>query len=69
MGAFFSTIHIKNQKQVNIEEFTKLICKFIEKNGLISTDAENAQFTYYLAFSENSDWVTMSSPVNPVPLR
>jgi len=34
----------------------------MEKRGLAPTDKDGSQFSYYLSFSNNIDWVTLSSP-------
>lgn len=62
MGMFLSTIHIQNKKQVERNQFIELFNKYMEKQGFVPTDEENAQSEYYLAFSNGSNWVTLSSP-------
>ncbi|MDR0314721.1 MAG: hypothetical protein LBH71_02080 [Oscillospiraceae bacterium] len=62
MGTFFDTIQIQNSRQTEPEQFKKILCKHLEKKGLIPVQKEDAQFSYYLAFSDNGKWVTLSSP-------
>ncbi len=61
MGTTFSTIQIQNQQQYDANGFTKAFTEYIAKRGFMSTTAESAQFSIYLAFSDTADWVTISS--------
>ncbi len=62
MGMFFSTIHIQNKKQLERKQFIEIFSKYIKKQGFMPADEENSQYVYYLAFSDNREWVTLSSP-------
>lgn len=62
MGMFFSAMHIQNQKQLERNQFIKAFSKYVEEKGLMPADEEDSQYVYYLAFSDSSDWVTLSSP-------
>jgi hypothetical protein len=61
MGATYSTIQIRNHLPANPENFKNLLCGHFEKKGLIPATEEDAQFSYWLAFSDDSDWVTLGS--------
>jgi len=61
MGTTFSTIQVQNRQQISKEQFIKSFSKQMEKKGLMSTTAEKAQFSYRLAFSNDNNWVTLSS--------
>jgi len=61
MGATFSTIQIRRPRQTESEQFKKLLCGYFEEKGLIPATEENAEFTYWLAFSDESSWITLGS--------
>ena len=59
MGTSFSTIQIKNRQQKTPEIFIELLSKYFCKKGLDLAAAENAEFSYRVAFSDESDWITI----------
>lgn len=61
MGLTCSTIQIKNLQQAEPEQFKELLCKYMQTKDLIPTETEDAQVSYRIAFSDKSDWVTLSS--------
>ena len=62
MGMSFSTIQIQNRERVEPKQFRELLCRHIEKKDLLLSTKEDSHFSYHLAFSDNSEWVTLSSP-------
>ena len=62
MGTTFSTIQIKNSMRAAPEPFKESLCGYFEKKGLIPATEEDFQFSYRLAFSDKSEWVTLSLP-------
>ncbi len=62
MGTTFSTIQIQNQRQPDSNTFIKTFTKHMEKKGLIAATHESAQLSFYIAFSDTSNWITLSSP-------
>jgi len=61
MGATFSTIQIRRPRQTESEQFKKLLCGYFEEKGLIPATEEDAEFSYWLAFSDESSWMTLGS--------
>jgi len=59
MGAFFSTIQIKIPCPAEPEQFRELLCRYYEKNGLVSAAEEDAELTYWVAVSETGKWATL----------
>ena len=62
MGSSFNTIQIQNRHQLDTEQFIKAFTEYMGKKGLVYTTEEYEEFSYFLAFSANSKWVTLSSP-------
>jgi len=61
MGSTFSTIQIRNPHPPDSEQFMKQLCKYFEKKGLVATTEQDAQFSYWIAFSADGNWATMGS--------
>ena|GEM_PF-6713458 len=62
MANTFFTSHIKNRNQESQEQFVKNLHKYFAKKGFVPATEEDAQLTYSLVFSDESDWVSISSP-------
>ncbi len=62
MGTTFSTIQIMNSKKISPEQFKESLCKYFAKKGLVIATEDEAQFSYRIAFSDKSNWVTLSLP-------
>ncbi len=62
MGTTFSTIQIINSKKMSPEKFKESLCKYFAKKGLVIATEDEAQFSYRIAFSDKSNWVTLSLP-------
>ncbi|MCL2086904.1 MAG: hypothetical protein FWH05_04835 [Oscillospiraceae bacterium] len=58
MGNTFSTVQIKNSNSIKPNELLK---NYMEKKGFIVTNEEEAQVSYSLIYSAQSDWVTLLS--------
>ena len=61
MGRFFTSTQINNPKQLNCDEFKAYFCEKMKKEGYEVCEADCAELSYVLAFSENCKWVTLSS--------
>ena len=59
MGSTYSTIQIK--KPCPDEQFKSLLCDYYRKKGLVPVTEEDAEFSFWLAFTEDGDWVTMGA--------
>jgi hypothetical protein len=62
MGRFLSTIQLQNRKQINNEQFAKILSRHMKKNGFVPATEKDSQISYSFAFSGNSEWITLSSP-------
>ena len=61
MGSTFSTIQIRNPHPEDPEHLKEQLCKYFEKKGLVVTTEQDAQFSYWMAFSDDGSWATMGS--------
>lgn len=61
MGRFFTSTQINNPKQLNCDGFKAYFCEKMKKDGYEVCEADCAELSYVLAFSENCKWVTLSS--------
>ncbi|MBR3900372.1 MAG: hypothetical protein IKJ60_02330 [Ruminococcus sp.] len=61
MGRFFTSTQINNPKQLNCDGFKAYFCEKMKKEGYEVCEADCAELSYVLAFSENCKWVTLSS--------
>jgi|GEM_PF-4247635 hypothetical protein len=60
MGTTFSIIQIENH-QLKAEQLKKEFCKYMKKKGLVASAKEKAEYSYRIAFSNNSNWATLCS--------
>ena len=61
MGRFFTSTQIYNPKQLDRDGFKAYFCEKMKKEGYEVCEADCAELSYVLAFSENCKWVTLSS--------
>ena len=61
MGISFGNVQIRNEHNNTKGEFMDLFRSYMEKNGYITCDEDDAESTYYLSFKESSKWVTLGS--------
>lgn len=61
MGISFGNVQIRNEHNNTKDEFMDLFRSYMEKNGYVTCDEDDAESTYYLSFKEGSKWVTLGS--------
>jgi len=61
MGISFGNVQIRNEHNNTKGEFMDLFRSYMEKNGYVTCDEDDAESTYYLSFKEGSKWVTLGS--------
>jgi len=61
MGSTFSTIQIRNPIPGDSVHLKEQLCKYYLKKGLVPTIEENAQFSFWIAFSDSSNWAALGS--------
>ncbi len=61
MGTTFSTIQIQNSKNLQPEQLKESLCNYFFKKGLIPATEEDAQFSFWLAYSDERNWTAFGS--------
>ncbi|MBE6842124.1 MAG: hypothetical protein E7510_04755 [Ruminococcus sp.] len=61
MGISFGNVQIRNEHNNTKGKFMDLFRSYMEKNGYVTCDEDDAESTYYLSFKEGSKWVTLGS--------
>lgn len=61
MGRFFTSTQIYNPKLLDRDRFKVYFCEKMKKEGYELCEADCAELSYVLAFTDNCKWVTLSS--------
>ena len=61
MGTTFSSIQVNNNQGVSPEQLAEKFSRYIKKKKLIPATEEDANYSYRIAFSQGTDWVSISS--------
>ena len=54
MGATYSTLQLQYPQNTTPEQFTELLYRYYGKSGLIPATPDEAEYSYWLAFPEDS---------------